>query len=99
MSLIFHDNSLLVLLWCFNHFIIHVGDSRLEKAYKERCHTLHQPRGVAITVRINTTLSTGQVSGNRGQLLLGYHLWFLDQMVCMGNHFVTSYVHFKSRHS
>ena len=43
MSLIFHDNSLLVLLWCFNHFIIHVGDSRLEKAYKERCHTLHQP--------------------------------------------------------
>ena len=29
---------------------------------------LHQPRGVAITVRMRTTISSGQVSGNHGQL-------------------------------
>jgi len=74
MSLIFHNKSLILLVWCFNNSIIHVWASWLEKAYKERCHTLHQRRGVDIIVRISTTTLTGQVSGNRGQRLLGYHL-------------------------
>ena len=33
----------------------HFSHSRSKKA-KERCHTLHQPRGVAITLRMRTTI-------------------------------------------
>ena len=39
-----------------------------EKAYKARCHTIHLPRDVVITVRMCTTISPGRVSCNHGQL-------------------------------
>ena len=40
-----------------------------KRAYKAaECHTLHQPRNVAITLRMHTTVLAWQVSGNHGQL-------------------------------
>ena len=48
------------------------------KAFKARCHTLHQPRGVAIILRMRTSLSHGQVSGSHGAVHKTYYKHILQ---------------------
>ena len=52
----------------FNTFItLELSSICVETRLKQGAHTLHQPRGVASTVRVRTAISRGQVSGNHEQ--------------------------------
>ena len=42
----------------------HLGIAYFEKPLKQGGHTSHEPRGVAITVRMQVAISPGQISGN-----------------------------------